>query len=70
MPRKAQSYEDMMTKLENIVDEMDKNNISLEDSMKKYEDGIKLCDKMYEILKETEGKINILTEQGEKDFDK
>ncbi len=25
MPRKAQSYEDMMTKLENIVDEMDKN---------------------------------------------
>jgi exodeoxyribonuclease VII small subunit len=44
--------------------------MSLEDSMKKYEDGIKLCDKMYEILKETEGKINILTEQGEKDFDK
>lgn len=69
MPKKIESYEDMMAKLEDIVNKMDGDNLSIDDSMKKYEEGMKLCGKMYKILKDAEGKINILTEEGEKNFD-
>jgi exodeoxyribonuclease VII small subunit len=68
MPKKNDNYEEMMTKLESIVDYMENGQLALEDSMKNYEDGIKLCNKLYKILNEAEGKIKILTEQGEADF--
>lgn len=68
MPRKTETYENMISKLEDIVDIMDSNELSLEDSMKRYEEGIKLCNKLYKVLKEAEGKIKILTEDGEKEF--
>jgi exodeoxyribonuclease VII small subunit len=69
MPRKSESYENMMEKLEEIVNIMDSRELSLEESMKKYEEGIKLCNKLYKTLNEVEGKIKLLTEDGEKDFD-
>jgi len=69
MPRKNESYESMMEKLEEIVNIMDNRELSLEESMKKYEEGIKLCNKLYKTLNEAEGKIKLLTEDGEKDFD-
>ena len=69
MPRKSESYESMMEKLEEIVNVMDIKELSLEESMKKYEEGIKLCNKLYKTLNEAEGKIKLLTENGEKDFD-
>lgn len=69
MARKSESYENMMAKLEEIVATMDSKELSLEESMKKYEEGIKLCNKLYKILNEAEGKIKLLTEEGEKDFE-
>lgn len=69
MPKKSESYESMLNKLETIVNEMDSENISLEESIKKYEDGIKLYQKLYKTLSEAEGKIKILTEKSEKDFE-
>ena len=33
-----------------------------------YEEGIKICNSLYKILNDTEGKIKILTAEGEKDF--
>ncbi|MCH5138792.1 exodeoxyribonuclease VII small subunit [Clostridiaceae bacterium UIB06] len=69
MPRKSESYENMMEKLEEIVNIMDSRELSLEESMKKYEEGIKLCNKLYKTLNEAEGKIKLLTEDGEKDFE-
>lgn len=68
MPRKSESYETMMEKLEDIVDKMDSKELSLDESLKKYEEGIKLCNKLYKVLNEAEGKIKLLTESGEKDF--
>jgi exodeoxyribonuclease VII small subunit len=68
MPKKNDNYEEMMTKLEKIVDYMENGQLTLEESMRNYEDGIKLCNKLYKILNEAEGKIKILTEQGEVDF--
>lgn len=69
MARKNESYESMMEKLEEIVNSMDSSELSLEESMKKYEEGIKLCNKLYKTLNEAEGKIKLLTDDGEKDFD-
>lgn len=69
MAKKAESYESLMGRLEEIVNEMDGGELSLEESMKKYEDGIKISNKLYKILNQAEGKIKILTEEGEKEFD-
>ncbi len=69
MARKSESYESMMAKLEEIVSIMDSRELSLEEGMKKYEEGIKLCNKLYKTLNEAEGKIKLLTEEGEKDFE-
>ncbi|NMM61372.1 exodeoxyribonuclease VII small subunit [Clostridium sp. P21] len=68
MPRKSESYETMMEKLEEIVRGMDTGDLPLEESMKKYEEGIKLTNKLYKILNEAEGKIKLFTESGEKEF--
>lgn len=68
MPRKTETYESIMSKLEDIVTSMDSSELSLENSLKGYEEGVKLCNKLYKILNEAEDKIKVLTEEGEKDF--
>ncbi|MEY7999456.1 exodeoxyribonuclease VII small subunit [Clostridium sp. Mt-5] len=69
MPKKKESYESVMLELEDIVNSMDTGGLSLEKSMKSYEDGIKLCNKLYKMLNEAEGKIKVLNESGEENFD-
>ncbi|WP_392486392.1 exodeoxyribonuclease VII small subunit [Haloimpatiens sp. FM7315] len=64
---KQKSYEEMMKELENIVRLMEED-LSLESSMKNYENGIKIYHKMYKILNEAEGKIKIIKDKEEKDF--
>jgi exodeoxyribonuclease VII small subunit len=68
MAKKKESYENMMIRLEEIVALMDGNEITLEQTMIIYEEGIKICNSLYKTLNDTEGKIKILTAQGEKDF--
>jgi Exonuclease VII small subunit len=69
MAKKSDSYEDLMFKLESIVDNMDKGQLSLDAAMKNYEEGITICNKLYKILNEAEGKIKILNEdKAEIDF--
>ena len=68
MPKKEESYESMLNKLEEIVDEMDSKELPLNDAMKKYEDGIKLCNKLYSMLNKAEGKIKIINNGTEEDF--
>ncbi|NEZ80351.1 exodeoxyribonuclease VII small subunit [Clostridium botulinum] len=69
MGKKKESFENMLEKLETIVDSMDNGEITLEDSMKSYEEGIKLCNKLYKVLKDAEGKIKILENNKEEDFE-
>ncbi|ACA54130.1 exodeoxyribonuclease VII small subunit [Clostridium botulinum A2B7 92] len=69
MGRKKESFENMLEKLETIVNSMDNGEITLEDSMKSYEEGIKLCNKLYKVLKDAEGKIKILEDNKEEDFE-
>lgn len=68
MPRKAESYENMMKDLETIVAKMEKGEFSLEESMSQYEKGVALSNKLFKILNEAEGKIKILNDNKEEDF--
>lgn len=70
MGRKKESFENMLEKLEIIVESMDNGEITLEDSMKSYEEGIKLCNKLYKVLSDAEGKIKVLEDNKEEDFEK
>ncbi len=69
MAKKGESYEEQFEKLEKIVERMDTGQLSLMDSMKDYEEGIKLCNKLYQTLNEAEGKIKIISGNEEVDFD-
>ncbi|MBU3180157.1 exodeoxyribonuclease VII small subunit [Clostridium psychrophilum] len=68
MAKKKETYENMMGRLEEIVELMDGNEVTLEQTMTNYEEGIKICNNLYKILNVAEGKIKILTDEGEKDF--
>jgi exodeoxyribonuclease VII small subunit len=68
MPKKNESYENMMLQLEKIVVNMENGELSLDESMKKYEEGIKICNRLYKMLNEAEGKIKLLNNNTETDF--
>jgi len=55
------SFEESIKKLEEIVRELEDENISLEDSMKKFELGIKLSSNCLNKLNEAENRIEELT---------
>jgi len=54
------NFEIAMKQLEAIVQELESGNLSLEESVKKFEEGIKLSKYCSEKLNETEKKITIL----------
>ncbi len=57
---KQLTFENAMKQLENIVHELESGNLSLEDSIKKFEEGIKLSNYCSAKLDETEKRITIL----------
>lgn len=67
----AKKFEDKIKILEQIIDELEKGEIDLEDSIKKYTEAMKLVKECDEELKSVENKVNkIVTEDGQiKDFD-
>lgn len=54
------NFEENMKKLEKITNDIKKSDISLEDALKNFEEGIKLAARMEKQLDEIEGKIQIL----------
>jgi exodeoxyribonuclease VII small subunit len=54
------TFEIAMKQLEQIVQELESGNLSLEDSIKKFEEGIKLSKYCSAKLDETEKKITLL----------
>ena len=60
------NFEENMEQLEKIVQELENGKLNLDDSIKKFEEGIKLSKKCNEILEQAEKKITILTKNGDK----
>lgn len=53
-------FEDAMEKLEQIAKELESGNLDLEESMCKFEEGMKISKQCNEILQNAEKKITIL----------
>ena len=57
------NFEDNMENLEKIVSELEKGDLNLDESIAKFEDGIKISKECNKILEEAEKKITILLEK-------
>lgn len=57
---KELKFEEMMKKLEEIVNELETGNMPLEKSLEKYEEGIKLIQACRKRLDETKRKVEVL----------
>ena len=68
MAKKDNSYEEMLDSLQLIVNNLENGELTLEQSIKTYEDGVKLLNKLYKKLNTLEGKIKIVNNDIEKDM--
>lgn len=69
MVKKAETYEEMLKKLEEIVQKIDDSNVPLEEAMKKFEQGVVLCNNMYKKLSDAEEKVKILIDNKEEVYE-
>ncbi|MCB9850142.1 MAG: exodeoxyribonuclease VII small subunit [Phycisphaerales bacterium] len=57
MSKKAPKFEEALARLESIADEIEQGKIGLEESIARYEEGMKLVQRCREILTEAEQRI-------------
>ena len=66
------NFEEKMGELEKIVSELEKGDLSLESSVEKFEQGMKISKECSKLLEDTEKKITIILENNgelkEEDF--
>ena len=60
------NFEENMEQLEKIVQELENGKLNLDDSIKKFEEGMELSKKCNDILEKAEKKITVLIKDGEK----
>ena len=62
------SYEEQIQELEKIINELENGNLNLDDSVAKFEEGMKISKECNKMLENAEKKITILLndENGEK----
>jgi exodeoxyribonuclease VII small subunit len=61
--KSASHFEEAMEELEKLVEQMERGDISLEESLKSFERGIKLTRTCQQALQEAEQKVQILLEK-------
>lgn len=59
-------FEDSLQRLEQIVDELEKGNVPLEQALKLFDEGVQLSATCRKDLEEAEGKVEILLKQNGK----
>ncbi|WP_067862604.1 exodeoxyribonuclease VII small subunit [Neptuniibacter marinus] len=66
MPRKNKTtdFEQSLQELESIVTQMEQGDLSLEDSLKAFEEGVSLTRECQNILAQAEQKVQLLIESG------
>lgn len=62
------NFEEAMKKLEEIANQLEKNDLDLDESVKIFEEGMKLSKKCSEILENAEKKITILLNDGNNSY--
>ena len=59
------NFEDAMKQLENIANELEKGNLTLDESVKNFEEGMNLSKKCNDFLNSAEKKITMLINNGD-----
>lgn len=59
----SKNFEEQMENLEKIVSELEKGDLNLDDSVTKFEEGIKISKECNKILQDAEKKITMLVNQ-------
>ena len=62
---KEPDFETALGQLEELLENMESGELSLEESLKAFEQGVKLTSQCQKALSEAEQKVKILTEKGE-----
>ncbi|MCH8544162.1 MAG: exodeoxyribonuclease VII small subunit [Alcanivorax sp.] len=62
---KQTRLEDALTTLESLVERMESGELSLEESLKAFEEGVRLTRECQQALKQAEQKVSILLEQSQ-----
>lgn len=57
------TFEDSLKQLEKIVEQLEKGDLPLEDSIKLFEEGVRLSTACKQELDEAEGKVQVLLKQ-------
>ncbi len=68
MEEKEMNFEEAMQELETITRELEKGDLSLDESVKKFEKGMKVSKKCNEILENAEKRITILLKQENEEY--
>ena len=61
----SKTFESQMEELEKIVADLEKGNLTLDESVTKFEEGIKISKSCNKILEEAEKKITILVNKND-----
>ena len=62
-------FEDALKKLEKIVEELEKGNLSLDEALKKYQEGIELASLCAQRLDNAKKKIDLLVKKRKGEFE-
>lgn len=66
--KENKSFEEMMQDLETIAKDLEGGELSLDESVKKFEEGMKISKECSEILENAEKKISILVKNSDGDI--
>jgi exodeoxyribonuclease VII small subunit len=58
------SFEDQLTALESVVERLERGELSLDESVRLFEEGVKLSNACKKELEAAEGKMQILVDRG------
>lgn len=64
--KKSVDFEEALDQLEELVEDMENGDLSLEESLKAFEQGIKLTRECQQALSQAEQKVKVLIEQNGK----
>jgi exodeoxyribonuclease VII small subunit len=65
MAKSKPKFEEHLARLEKIVAELEGGDLTLDDSLARYEEGVKALKRCYEILRDAEKRVEILLKSDE-----
>ena len=60
MAKAKVKFEESLSRLEKIVEEMEAGDLTLDESLARYEEGVKALKKCYELLRDAEKRVEVL----------